>query len=145
MKVDRMASVWLIRRRIDPDGELRFTEEAEIASLTAAGWNTFDAKDAKYRHDDDPVLGKYGSRCTFQILVESFLDEPSDGSLAIMGRIVYAADIGHKIGQFEPREGYGLWAIAHVLSLTIPDDRQKMEHALALFDAIHAYCGTLNA
>jgi hypothetical protein len=140
VKVDRMACVWLILRHIDADAEIVYVDEPEIPALTESGWNTFDAENAKYRHDDDPVLGKYGLKCSFQIILDAYGDLAEDAVLKFMGEIVYAADIGHKKGEFDPKEGYGLWALAHGLAITIPNDAEKLPHALAIYDALYAYC-----
>jgi len=140
LKVDRVASIWLIRRYIDPSGEIFYVDDNEIDSLTQKGVLTFDAEKAKYRHDEDELLGKYGSKCTFQVLLDEYNLTGKDPALDFMGQILYAADIAHRKGIFEPREGYGLWAIAQGFAITTPNDDEKLAKEFPIYDALYAYC-----
>jgi hypothetical protein len=140
MKIDRMACVWLICKYIDTNPEFIFVEESEIAALTKQGVNTFDAEDSKFKHAEDTEGGKYGEKCTFQTMIDAYNLIDKDPVLKQMGQILFAADIGHRLGVFEPREGFGLWALAKGFSITIPNDEEKFRIALPLFDALYAYC-----
>ncbi len=140
MQVDRAASVWLIKKFIDPQAEFEFIEESKILEYTQAGILTFDAQDAKYKHLEDEHGGKYGDKCTFQIIMSEYLPESTDPALDYMANIIYAADIGHKIDSFEPKEGYGIWALTKGYSTIIPNDWEKMDILLSIFDALYAYC-----
>ena len=68
MQVDRAASVWLIKKFIDPQAEFEFIEESKILEYTQAGILTFDAQDAKYKHLEDEHGGKYGDKCTLSLI-----------------------------------------------------------------------------
>jgi hypothetical protein len=125
IKVDRMACAWLIKRFIDEAPEISFVEEHEIQQLTAAGVNTFDAKGAKYQHPDGLDGSKYGDKCSFQTMLDAYNLVTKDPALHRMGEILYVADIGHRVGVLEPREGLGLWAIAQGLALTVPKDNDR--------------------
>ncbi len=140
LKVDRVASIWLIRKFIDSNPEIVFVDDSDIKALTEQGVLTFDAEFAKYSHDEDYEGGKYGERCTFQILLDEYKLTENNPALIKMGKILHAADIGHRIGVFEPKSGYGLWVIAHGFSLTTPDDEEKLTKELPIYDAIYAYC-----
>lgn len=140
LKVDRVASVWLIRKYIDPDGEISFVDEDQIGILTSQGVLTFDAQEAKYKHEESELEGKYGEKCTFQILMDEYGFSGKDLALDLMGQILYAADIGHRKGEYEPRAGYGLWIIARGFAITTPDDNEKLIKELPMYDALYAYC-----
>lgn len=140
MQVDRAASVWLIKKFIDHQAEFEFIEESEILKYTQAGVLTFDAKDAKYKHLEDKCGGKYGDKCTFQIIMSNYLPENKNQALKYMADIVYAADIGHRIGSFEPKEGYGIWALTKGYSIISPNDWEKIDILFSIFDALYAYC-----
>lgn len=140
MQVDRAASVWLIRKFIDIEAEFEFIDEDLISEYTDAGVLTFDAKDAKFKHLEDASGGKYGEKCTFQIIMREYNLDKKDNALDYMARIIYAADIGHKINSFSPREGYGIWSIAKGLAITVPNDLNKMDILMHIFDALYAYC-----
>lgn len=140
LKVDRVASVWLIRKYIDKQAEIAFVEDSSIKQLTDGGVLTFDAEHAKYRHDDDEILGKYGDKCTFQVLLDEYDLTGKDPALDFMGEILYAADIGHRKGIYSPLAGYGLWCLARGFALTTPDDEEKLARELPMYDALYAYC-----
>ena len=140
MQIDRAASVWLIKKYIDQHAEIEFIEENQILKCTENGVLTFDAKDAKYRHLEDENGGKYGEKCTFQVIMSEFGLDNKYPALDFLAKIVYAADIGHKINSFVPKEGYGLWAVTKGFSITIPNDLDKMDTLMNIFDALYAYC-----
>ncbi len=143
IQVDRIGCSWLIRRYIDPEGEIAFVDPSEIGPLTEQGVLTFDAEDSLYRHDLDPVRGdKYGERCTFEVMIEKYGLREQDIALDRLARIVWAADIGHRIGVLDPAEGFGLWAVARGFVLTVPEDDRRLELGFALFDGLLAYCAS---
>lgn len=140
MQIDRAACVWLIRKYIDNEAEIIFVDEQDIDDLNNSGVLTFDAKNAVYKHLEDEFGGKYGEKCTFQVLLSEYNLEGKNPALDYLASLVYAADIGHKINIFEPKEGYGLWALTKGLSITTPEDSQKLDVLLSIFDAIFEYC-----
>lgn len=140
MQVDRAASVWLIRKFIDENAKFEFIDEDKMLEYTKRGIYTFDAKDAKFKHLEDEHGGKYGEKCTFQILMTEYSLENIYPELDYMAKIIYAADIGHRIDIFSPMEGYGLWALTKGLSISIPNDSDKIDLLMDMFDALYAYC-----
>jgi len=140
IKCDRITSAWLIKRFIDSDAEIHYVDEDDITGLTSSGVLTFDAATAKFKHIEDPINGKYGEKCTFQILLEEYRLSECFPALEIMGNIVYAADIAHKLSIFEPHEGYGLWAITQGFSLMDIDDNEKERIEFPICDALYRYC-----
>jgi hypothetical protein len=144
LRVDRVACVWLIKKFIDLNPDIIFVDDDQIENLTKQGVLTFDAEHAKYRHDEDYENGKYGERCTFEILIDEYKLIENNPALQRMGKILNAADIGHRIGVYEPKAGYGLWVIAHGFSLTTPDDEDKLIKEIPIYDAIYAYCQQTN-
>ena len=72
IRVNRVATAWLIRRFIDPQAEFIFVEPAEVAEVqrreNAKG---FDAPGATYPHKD----GK--GRCSFEALVDEHCSDDS--------------------------------------------------------------------
>lgn len=140
MQVDRVSSVWLIKRFIDEEAEFSFVSDEEIGGLTQQGILTFDAKDAKYKHLEDPIRGKYGEKCTFQVIMESYGLSGKDKALDYFAKIIYAADIAHRNNEFIPHEGFGVWAIAKGFSMTHPNDEDKLKCTLPIYDALYEYC-----
>lgn len=140
MRSDRTASCWLITKFIDKNAEILFVSDEDINGLTEDGVLTFDAKDAKFKHAEDPKWGKFGDKCTFQTLMEYFGLNGKDPALDYMAKIIYAADIGHKKKQYDPREGYGVWAVTQGLSYLEEDDNKNIEFINKFFDSLYEYC-----
>lgn len=140
MQVDRAASVWLVKKYIDSNAEFEFIDEEKIPEYTENGVLTFDAKDAKYKHIEDENGSKYGEKCTFQIIMSEYGLDNKYPALDYLAAIIYAADIGHKINSFIPKEGYGLWAVTKGFSLTMPNDLDKLDILMDIFDAMYEYC-----
>ena len=80
--VDRVASAWLIRGRIDPEAKFRWLAKPSECPKTALG---FDFDGATFSH--------VGDRVTFETLLASFgLD--GDAALVRLGTMVRTLDVG---------------------------------------------------
>ncbi len=65
IRVNRMATAWLIRRSVDPEAVFLFVEPDEVAALQQReGAKGFDAPRATYPHKDEK------GRCSFEALAE---------------------------------------------------------------------------
>lgn len=120
MKIDRIASSWLIRRYIDPDARFRFVDatswskaEQEIA---------FDIVGGDYSHEAD--------RCTFETLAAKFAIH--DRAVTEIAEIVH--DIDLKDGKFGRSDAPGIQLLIQGLVAAHPSDEVKFERGLALFD-----------
>jgi hypothetical protein len=128
IRVNRMATAWLIRRFIDPAAELSFVEPEEVADVQArTGAVGFDAPGATYPHRD-----AFG-RCSFEALAAKHC--ASDSVLAEIARIVHGADF-HEL-ELAP-ECAGLVAISVGFPLVSKDDHDTVERASFLYDALYA-------
>jgi hypothetical protein len=129
IRVNRVATAWLIRRFIDPQAEFIFVEPAEVAAVqrrnNAKG---FDAPGANYPHKD----GK--GRCSFEALVEEHC--ASDAVLREMARMVRGADFAEETNLTE--ESAGIRTISQGFPLVAKDDRETVEKAAFLYDALYA-------
>ncbi len=129
IRVNRTATAWLIRRFIDPDAEILFVPPEEVAEVQRREEATgFDAPGATYPHKDAK------GRCSFEALVEERC--PGDAALRRMARIVRGADFPEEIGITS--ESAGLRAISHGFPLVARDDREVVEKASFLYDALYA-------
>ena len=129
IRVNRVATAWLIRRFIDPQAEFIFVEPDEVAQLQreqkAKG---FDAPGATYPHKDDR------GRCSFEALVDEHCS--GDPVLQQIARIVRGADFPEEIDL--TRESAGIRAISHGFPLVTQDDHDTVEKASFLYDALYA-------
>ena len=83
--VDRLASIWLIRRFIDPQARVRYGDTPRRGEIP------FDLPGVPFGHR--------GGRCTFETLVAAFglggeSGEPGDPALALLAEIVHEIDLG---------------------------------------------------
>jgi len=128
IRVNRAATAWLIRRFIDPDATFLFVEPGDVAAVQSRdGAIGFDAPDATYPHQDAK------GRCSFEALVEERC--PDDPALRRLARIVRGADLPDQIG-IAP-ESPGLRAISAGFPLVARDDRDTLERASFLYDALY--------
>jgi len=129
IRVNRVATAWLVRRFIDPQASFLFVEPGEVAEVQRReGATGFDAPGATYPHKDEQ------GRCSFEALVEEYC--PGDVVLREMARIVHGADFAEEIA-LTP-ESAGLRTISHGFPLAARDDREIIERASFLYDALYA-------
>ena len=122
IKVDRIASAWLIRRFLDPDARFRFVEPRGFTP--AAGELRFDMFEAEYGHE--------GERCTFEVLLHRFaLDAPG---LAALAEVVHDLDL--KDERFRRPEAPGVAAWVAGLAAGTDDDEERLRQGLPFFDAL---------
>ena len=129
IRVNRVATAWLIRRFIDPQAEFIFVEPDEVAQVqreqNAKG---FDAPGATYPHKDDR------GRCSFEALVDEYCS--GDPVLKQIARIVRDADFPEEIDL--TKESAGIRAISHGFPQVTRDDAETVEKASFLYDALYA-------
>jgi len=129
IRVNRVATAWLIRRFIDPQAEFLFVDSAEVAKVqrreNARG---FDAPGATYPHKDDQ------GRCSFEALV----DEHCSGNSALreLARIVRGADFVDEADSSP--ESAGIRTISQGFPLITSDDHETLAKASFLYDALYA-------
>jgi hypothetical protein len=127
IKVDRMASAWLIRKFIDPDARFKFVpakgyrpEKGEIR---------FDMFEAEFTHE--------GELCTFEVLVQRFgLAGPA---LRAIAEIVHDIDV--KDAKYGREEAPGIGQLVAGIAAAHPDDEARLERGTALFDDLYASQG----
>jgi hypothetical protein len=128
IKINRAATVWLIRRFIDRDARLVFVNPGEVADearrLDGIG---FHAPGTEYPARD--ALG----RTPFEALVEDRC--PGDAALALMRVIVRDADVPRTE---EVPEAAGLRLISGAFPLVAADDGETVERSAFVYDAMYA-------
>ena len=128
--VNRTATVWLIRRFLDPTAEILFVEPGEVAAVQKReGAIGFDAPGARYPHKDQQ------GRCSFEQLVDERL--AGDATLRSLAEIVHDADFPDEPAK--TREAAGLWAISQGFTDVAQDDEDIVARAAFLYDSLHAH------
>ena len=129
IRVNRVATAWLIRRFIDPQAEFIFVEPDQVAEVQMKqGAKGFDAPGATYPHKDAQ------GRCSFEALVDEYSSD--DPVLKQIARIVRGADFPEEIDL--TKESAGIRAISHGFPLVARDDEETVEKASFLYDALYA-------
>ena len=127
-KIDRLACPWLIRRFIDPDGEILYVTAGEVLQVAREqDAIPFDVPGVKLTHE--------GPLCSFDAFLKIYeLQDPALNALAI---IVRAADSDTLR---ESAQAAGLLAISLGLGANIPDDQQLLHTSLPVYDALYTWC-----
>ena len=122
--VDRIASVWLIRRFIDPEAQFKFVPAKGYEP--APGELRFDMFEAEFTHQ--------GDKCTFEVLLErSGLDAPG---LQAIAEIVH--DIDLKDVKFGRNEAAGIAALMTGIARAHPHDEERLAQGVAVFENLYA-------
>lgn len=127
-KIDRVACPWLLRRFVDRDARI-FYVAAEWVKDTAIELDAtpFDIEGVEYSHR--------GDMCSFDTMLDAFAIDHAP--LRHLARIVRGADTARL--DLEPQAA-GLLAISLGLSAMHADDLDMLESALAVYDALYAWC-----
>jgi hypothetical protein len=124
VKVDRIASAWLIRRFIDPSARFVFVDQDR--HVPEANQVRFDMFEGEFTHE--------GGLCTFEvILLHSGL---RDGALSAISQIVH--DIDLKDDQYQRAETNGIATMIDGIAALHADDERRIEEGSRLFDATYA-------
>ena len=124
VKVDRIATAWLIRRFIDPAARFLFVDEND--SVHASGQIRFDMFQGEFTHE--------GELCTFEVLLAH--SARSDAALTAIAQMVH--DIDMKDQKYQRPETSGFAAmIAGIVALHAADE-QRIEAGARLLEATYA-------
>jgi hypothetical protein len=121
--IDRLASIWLIKRFIDKRPRFYFVSEEE----TVTGGIGFDMVGAEFTHD--------GEDCTFETLIKQF-GLSQDVGLRAIAEIVHDMDI--KDNKFNRLESAGFSATIRGLADLLKNDNKLMRQGILLFDGLYA-------
>lgn len=123
--VDRLATIWAIRRFIAPNASLAFVaHDARVDKRE--GCVRFDMPEAEFTH--------VGGRITFEVLVASFGLAPDVPA----GFVAALRAIDLEEMETAPAEAVGIKRLLDGLHLTIRDDDRLVAVALPFFDALSA-------
>jgi hypothetical protein len=128
VKVDRMASAWLIRRFIDPAATFAFVAPENASSIPGA--LRFDMFEGEFTHD--------GNRCTFEVLL-TVSERTADRGLAAIAQIVHDLDLRDDL--YQRPETAGVAALIDGIVSRFEDDHRRIAESTPLFDALYANLG----
>jgi hypothetical protein len=122
--VDRMACVWLIQTRLDPEAEFVFIPAG--SKPLPEGMEPFDIPGTRYSH--------HRGHCSFFALLKEY--QLKDPVLQRIAQIVDEADVVQDY-VLEPAAP-GLDLLCRGLRRVSKDDIEAIERGRLLFDALHA-------
>ncbi|AEW00569.1 AraC family transcriptional regulator [Niastella koreensis] len=126
-KIDRLACPWLIRRFIDPQGEIIYVPFDEVLNKAAQlDAIPFDIPGVEYTH--------YGAECTFDYLIKKH--NIKDTAVHAMAPVVRGADTDHHEIAVQAA---GLWAISAGLAYNHKDDYELLEKGMLIYDALYSW------
>lgn len=123
VKVDRIASAWLIRRVIDPAAKFAFVQDG--GSIPEGGVR-FDMFDGEFTH--------VGNRCTFEVLLDHF--GVTDPALRLVGQMVHDIDL-HDDAYARP-ETAGLASMIEGIVRAVPGDDDRLRDGGRVLDLLAA-------
>ena len=125
IKVDRMASAWLIRRFIDPGARFKFVPAKDYQPQPRE--LRFDMFDAEFTHE--------GDKCSFEVLVDRFgLRDPG---LRAIAEIVH--DIDLKDEKHGRADNAGFEHLINGIAMAHPEDEVRLQRASAVLDDLYEY------
>lgn len=125
IKVDRMASAWLVLRYVDPDARFRFVPGRAHDPLP--GEVRFDMAEAEFGHE--------GDACTFEGMVRRLALD--DRGLQPIAELVH--DVDNKDGKFGRPETEGFALTVEAIAAAHPDDEARLARACAWLDDLVTY------
>ncbi|UCF91671.1 MAG: chromate resistance protein [Desulfobacterales bacterium] len=123
--VDRIACGWLIRRFVDREAGFKFVGGPHYTP--APGELRFDMFEGEFTHE--------GDCCTFEVMIRRLAFQ--DRALVPMAEMVH--DIDLKDAKYGRGETAGFNALLTGLVGAHPDDDQRMEEGIRLFENLYAY------
>jgi hypothetical protein len=127
IKVDRMASAWLIRKFIDPEARFKFVPAKGYQP--EKGEVRFDMFEAEFTHE--------GELCTFEVLVQCF--GLADPALRAIAEIVHDIDV--KDAKYGREEAPGIGQLVNGIAGAHPEDEARLARGVAVFDDLYAVHG----
>ena len=130
-KIDRIACPWLILRFIDSEAEFQYVPADQVLPVAKrTGAIPYDIPGVELTHQ--------GEFCSFDAFLKRYeLQDPALSQLAV---IIRGADTSRL--DLAPQSA-GLYAISLGLSATLADDHQMLRHGLVMYDALFAWCRSL--
>lgn len=131
VKVDRVASPWLIRKFIDPQAQFLFVPADQVLDVAKReGATPYDVKGVEFGH--------HGKECSFDALVKKH-GLNRDAAIVLLAKIVNGADTDNTL--WNQPEAAGLNAVAEGFRyLGLKDDHEILAAESIVYDALYGYC-----
>ena len=125
VRVDRMASAWLIRRFIDPAATFVFAKPSDPVPDEVV---RFDMYEGDFTHD--------GDLCTFEVLLRRAV-KSRDRGLTAIAEMVHDLDV--KDDKHQRPETAGLAAMLEGIIARHPEDLARIAESATVFDSLYQH------
>ena len=117
--IDRLSSIWLIRRFVDAEAKIVYRKTAQKGEIS------FDMPDADFGH--------VGNLCTFEVMLASF--GLQDAATKKLAEIIHTIDL--QDGKYFHAEIAGIEAVLQGWRVSDLTSEELEERGLALFDGLY--------
>jgi len=133
VKVNRVASPWLIKKFVDQDAEFIFVTADKVMGIAD--------KEKAIPFDVPGVeLGHHEGKCSFEAIIAKY--GIKDPAVHLLAKIVHGADVKQDL--YGRIEAPGLEAIAEGFrALNLKDDHEILDKEFIVYDALYAYCNEI--
>ena len=125
VRIDRIASAWLIRRCIDPQARFVFVDPEEYRHRP--GELRFDMYEGEFTHD--------GDLCTFEVLLRAS-EVTGDPALQALAQIVHDLDL--KDDRYQRPETLGVAAFVKGITARHADDHRRLAEGATMLEALYS-------
>ena len=125
VRVDRIASAWLIKRFIDADSTFKYVPSTGYTP--GEGELRFDMFEAEFTHE--------GDQCTFEVLLK--FAGPEDPALRAIADIIHDLDL--KDSKYGRVETQGVRSLIDGICLASADDDRRIERGSAALEDLYSY------
>ena len=125
VKVDRIASAWLIRRFIDPAATFVFADSGRPAASPDVV--RFDMYEGEFTHE--------GDLCTFEVLLRASA-KAADPALQAIAQIVHDLDL--KDDRYQRPETLGVAAFIKGITARHTDDHRRLAEGATMLEALYS-------
>jgi hypothetical protein len=125
VRVDRIASAWLIKRFIDPGSTFKYVPATGYSPVE--GELRFDMFEAEFTHE--------GDQCTFEVLLK--LAGPENQALRAIADIIHDLDL--KDSKYGRVEAQGVKSLIDGICLANADDDRRIARGSAALEDLYSY------
>ncbi len=126
VRVDRIASAWLIRRFIDAEATWKFVDPTGYSPME--GELRFDMFGGEFTHQ--------GERCTFEVLLDRF-GLTGNPALRAISEVVHDVDL--KEDRFSRKEAAGVASLIHGIASSSDDDLERIRRGGEIFESLYGH------
>ncbi len=124
--VDRCASLWLIKKFVDPEAEFAFVPREYV-------WNEYEIPLVLPGAELSPKKGK----STFELIIQKY--EIKDKIIHQIAQMIHDIEQAEESGKYYLPESKGIFMVLRGIEPTSPNDLETVKIAFTVMDAIYTF------